>query len=553
LRTYGTLRREADYWVMDVEPHVAMMAKRVFSRVSREGRTLRLEHSPEACRQLDWLTKLYPLICEDRAQLDQIVAEHNARLAEAERILLPDYVPPAFEMAVAARDYQKTAAQLYLSLGRLLLCDPMGVGKTASAITALTNPATLPCVVICPVHLMRQWQAELAKFMPQLHTHILKRSTPYDLPQRDGRGPDVLITSYHRLSRGWAPVLREYVQSCVGDEAQELRHSDSQKYQSVQEIAEGCQFRMLLSGTPIHNYGGEMFNLLQILSPGCVGSREEFHREWCVDRGRNHALTDPTAFGSFLREQHLMLRRTRADVGRELPAVTRVIHTIDSDAKALDSIEGAAGELARTLLTSNVKGARMQAAGELDMLVRQATGIAKAPHVAAYVDLLLESGEPVILFAWHRACYDIWMQKLAHHRPAFYTGEESDSKKHSEIQRAISGETDLLIMSLRSGLGVNGLQERFKVAVFGELDWSPGVHEQCIARIHRDGQDEPVTVYFPLSESGSDPVIAEMLGLKRSQLEGLHGEGGLEPLQQTDPKEMLRKLAEMYFNKQRRS
>lgn len=42
-----------------------------------------------------------------------------------------------------------------------------------------------------------------------------------------------------------------------------------------------------------------------------------------------------------------------------------------------------------------------------------------------------------------------------------------------------------VIMSLRSGAGVDGLQKHSRVAVFGERDWSPQVHEQCIGRIRR--------------------------------------------------------------------
>jgi hypothetical protein len=57
--------------------------------------------------------------------------------------------------------------------------------------------------------------------------------------------------------------------------------------------------------------------------------------------------------------------------------------------------------------------------------------------------------------------------------------------------------------------------------VFAELDWSPGVHEQCIGRVYRDGQKEPVTAYFLISDTGSDPVVAEALGMKTEQVEGI--------------------------------
>jgi hypothetical protein len=59
------------------------------------------------------------------------------------------------------------------------------------------------------------------------------------------------------------------------------------------------------------------------------------------------------------------------------------------------------------------------------------------------------------------------------------------------------------------------------IAVFGELDWSPAVHEQCVGRLARDGQISPVIAYYLLSEHGSDPIVSDVLGVKRQQLEGI--------------------------------
>ena len=73
----------------------------------------------------------------------------------------------------------------------------------------------------------------------------------------------------------------------------------------------------------------------------------------------------------------------------------------------------------------------------------------------------------------------------------------------------------------RSGAGVDGLQGSSNVVVFGEIDWSPGVHEQCCGRVHRDGQDDPCSAYFLISDQGSDPIMAEVLGIKRDQIEGV--------------------------------
>ena len=116
-----------------------------------------------------------------------------------------------------------------------------------------------------------------------------------------------------------------------------------------------------------------------------------------------------------------MIRRSRADVGEELPELTRVVDTVDTDQKALDDVEDAAAQLAKIILgrsSINDKDARFRAGGELDWRLRQATGLAKAPHVAAFVKMLADSGEKIVLVGWHHAVYDIWSERFTDFIPA---------------------------------------------------------------------------------------------------------------------------------------
>ncbi len=219
-----------------------------------------------------------------------------------------------------------------------------------------------------------------------------------------------------------------------------------------------------------------------------------------------------------------MLRRTREDVNRELPPITHIPFDIDADPEALDSVKGTAAELAKLILSEapEKQGQRFQAAGKFDIILRQATGIAKAPYVADFVRMLIENGERVVLFGWHRAVYDIWMEKLADFKPVMYTGEESSTQKDESKRRFVEKETPLLIVSLRSGAGLDGLQHVCRTGVFGELDYSPGVHFQCAGRIFRDGQKDPVTMYYLNSTEGTDPIMIDILGIKKQQIDGIN-------------------------------
>lgn len=551
MRHYGNVRLDSKRgWIIMAEPHICLRMKRVFAKVEKTVGNIILSNTPENCRDLLWFIDRYPLAIGANylRALRRGAKEHRDHVLCLEEILSGKYQNHTFELAIPAREYQKQAAALWLKNKFLVLGDDVGVGKTGSAICGLTDPDTRPALVCTLAHLPRQWQGELTKFAPNLSTHILKSGIPYELPKINGNKPDVLICNYHKID-GWAHTLAGEMRSVIFDEVQELRRSDSNRYRGAVAVARKAKYALGLSATPVYNNGGEMFNVASALKADILGSKEEFTREWCT--GTKGAVKEPKAFGSFLRENGIMLRRTRADVKRELPAITHVLHTVESDIDVLDDIKSAAAQLARIILSDSKKdrGDSFTAAGKFDVLMRQATGIAKAPYVAEFVKLLLETGERVVLFGWHRAVYDIWAEKLAEYEPVFYTGEETGPQKEAAKQAFVEGKTPLMIISLRSGAGVDGLQHVCRTCVVGESDWSPGVLEQCCGRIYRDGQKDPVTAYYLMSDEGSDPIMTDILGLKKQQIDGINNpdQDIIERVANTS--DHVRKLAQQYMDK----
>lgn len=559
-------------WVVKAQPHVAIRVKRVFEKAAQfTAGEIKLADSLENCRELLWFLERYPLELgvSDRARLTERAAQHKERESLVDRMLTGQLAPRSFELALPPRDYQRVAADLWIQIGGLLLADDTGIGKTVSAIAALTDPRLRPAVVVTHMHLMRQWREQIARFAPGFVTHIVKGAQPYDLaaPARTKRGqlslpgsfPDVVILCYSRLS-GWSTTLAPLVNAVVYDEIQELRTGDSSnKGAAAYELSGSVGWRLGLSATPIYNYGSEIFNVLKAVAPpDSLGTKEEFHREHCGAsdaRGRAN-LKDAKAFGTWLRSAGIMLRRTRSEVGRELPDKIKISHEVESDSAPMKEIAGAAQQLAQMIVDRNGSTFdRMKAAGDFDMMLRHATGVGKAPYVAEFVRMLVEANdEPVVLFGWHRDVYSIWMERLADLNPALYTGSESEAQKAEAGRRFVEGETKLLIMSLRSGAGLDGLQfVRNAVVVFGELDWSPGVHSQCEDRVDRDGKQEPTVVYYLMSEDGSDPAIADVLGVKRAQVEALRNPDRdvLESLDKTGTRVLG--LAEKYLAKKTRA
>lgn len=564
-RTYGKLTFDGKHkqWVIECEPHVAIRLKRVFGKADeRQFGKIRISASIENSRDMEWFLDRYPLKAdsETRALLVDRAREHRERQSLVESLLATRRAPQEFKLALPPRQYQSVAAGLWLASRGLLLADDVGLGKTVTAIAGFNNPQCLPALVVTLTHLPPQWKNEIARFAPELNVHVLRKGKPYDLVGKRtlfAKFPDVIIANYHKLS-GWAETIAPLVRSVIFDECQELRRSEgsdgeefSKKYAAARFIAEAVEYKLGLSATPIYNFGGEMFNVLNILCPGQLGTWQEFLREWCEWGAAGKAsIKNPKAFGIYARDSGLMLRRTRQEVGRELPEITVVPHHIETDEEEFEKLRGRAVELAKLILRQrqDYKGQKMQASAEFDMRMRQATGIAKAPFVAEFVRFLAnDNAEPVVLYGWHREVYEIWNEKLSDLNPVMFTGTESPAQKEAAKQAFVSGESKVLIISLRSGAGLDGLQNACRIVVFGELDWSPGVHEQCIGRVHRDGQGQPVTVYYLISNSGADPVMCDVLGLKRQQIEGVRDPNADLVTKLQVNEDYIKRLAEKYL------
>jgi len=551
-RTYGRLELSpcGMYWcIEDLEPHVSIRLKQIFPRIPKHERgpfSLKRDNALDA--DLEWFTARYPLAMQQRDAQALTAGQHAflALQAEMERILQPAYESPSYiglRDGQIIRPYQAQAIEIAARGQGLLLGDECGLGKTFTGAGFCLAPERLPAVVVCQVHIQQQWLDVIKRFTT-LRGFPITRTRPYELPPAD-----IYVFRYSQLS-GWVDYFAKLgIRTVIFDEPQELRTgTTSARGAGAMELSRVAKYRIGLTATPIYNYGKEIFNVMSFIRPDVFGDWNDFYREYVGSTGK---LENPKAVGTYLREQYAFLRRTKADVGKEMPAVNKIVDIVETDEAPLRSID----DLARQLAIKSTTGAfieRGNAARELDLLVRQATGIAKARHVADVVRILVEGGEPVLLMGWHRAVYDIWLEQLKDLNPVMYTGSESGAQKTRAKEDFLAGRSNLIIMSLRSAAGLDGLQARCSTIVFGELDWSPGIHHQCIERLDREGQTSPVMAMFLVTNDGSDPPMMEILGLKASEAsQVIDPNVGVQSVH--SDKSHLRMLVERYLDRKTRA
>jgi SNF2 family DNA or RNA helicase len=553
IKTYGKFKADHQSQkliIEECEPHVSIKIKGLFKKIAvYQTPPYEFANTPENAADLMWLMQRYPLVIskKDLEYLTRANRVYNHLINEAERFLRPNYKPRPVRLnkGEEARHYQLQGKDLVSLVKRLLIADTFGLGKTLTSILCLLEPFSLPGIVAVQTHMTTQWKNQIERFT-DLKVHIIKGTKPYNLPPAD-----VYIIRYSCLS-GWVNIIAEgRFKTAIYDEIQELRGADSAKHHAGRSLSAGVEKAIGLSATPIYNLGSEIFNILDLLKPGCLGRQVDFLREWCAPLGNGKSIVgDPQALGQYLRANNIMLRRTRSEVGRELPPINKIIIPVDYDTEEVKKAEDIAKMLAIKVTTGSFTQ-RGEAARQLDLLARRITGVSKAKHVAGYIKMLLESGERVVLAGWHREVYDIWLKELEDYKPVMYTGSETTRQKEEAFRKFNDKETNIFIISLRSGAGLDGLQHSCDLIAHGEFDWSPEVHNQLNGRVDRDRKEEQkqVTALYFASEYGSDPLIINLLGLKAAQSFGIM-DPDAEPAEQLSDDGRLKKLAQFYLDKQ---
>lgn len=550
-------------WKLTAVPGVLQTIKRIFPGTEGRRGCCFFYNNKRICADLNWVMLRYNIEIADPERWESSYQEavtHMERIRQFSH--KPDKIVPPATFKGELKEFQKEGLAYLVNAERTLLADEMGLGKTAQALAFLAEKNAYPAIIIVPPHLIKNWENEIDKFikLPEIQgeqlsifgdstnykkVHVIKGLKPYELPNAN------IYIMHYSLLRGWLHIFEEPLfKAVIFDEIQELRHTKTQKYSAASLLAQNTPYCIGLSGTPIYNRGGEIWSVMNIIEYHCLGDWESFTREWCSGYGTDIVLS-PDILGDYLKDEGLMLRRRKQEVLTELPPKRRVVQTIDFDSGQYSNLIQSAIEKAKQI--ESIKDVMER--GRLTRIIvndsRQAIGIAKAPYVASFVKMLLEAGESLLLFAYHHAVFDIYMEELQSFGPVRITGKESIVQKQDAVNKFMNGETNVCMISLRAAAGLN--LQRATVVVFGELDWSPAIHSQAEDRAHRIGQTDSVLSYYLVAEEGTDETIQEFLGLKISQFNGLMGDGGESEedkvIAQTVASEHMKKIVNKLKNK----
>jgi len=434
-------------------------------------------------------------------------------------------------------NFQKEGLDFLLkSSGNALLADEMGLGKTVQTLSYVsTEKQTFPVLIVAPLVTLNNWEREIEKFLKKKSRNgrILESESPSVTLIRTGKSKelpitDIYVINYELLLKRSDDLEKVGIRTIVCDEVHNLRSKTTQKYKAVKKLAAlpTVQYRIGLSGTPIYNRGSEIWPIIDILKPGLLGSFKEFCEYFCYvnDKGKAIVLENKRASLRNELQKHVMLRRKKADVLKELKDKVRYKEVIASDTEfyfeELDKIWKKLEAEQKEAQTEFSKSASYHRAIQSE---RQIAGVAKLPHVINFVKNIMEIEESVVVFCHHKVIHKLLHESLQEFSPVSIIGGQSDDKRQDQIDKFQKGESKLMIAGIRAGnVGIN--LTRAKYVIFAELDWSPAIHRQAEDRLHRIGQKNTVFAYYLIGNGTLDDHVASILVDKSYEIDAIMDE-----------------------------
>ena len=431
-------------------------------------------------------------------------------------------------------NFQKEGLDFLLkSSGNALLADEMGLGKTVQTLSYVaTEKQSFPLLVVAPLVTLNNWEREIEKFLKKKSRNgrILDSSSPSVTLIRTGKSKelpktDIYVINYELLFKRSDDLSKVGIKTLVCDEVHNLRSKTTQKYKSVKKLAAlpSVTYRIGLSGTPIYNRGSEIWPIIDILKPGLLGSFKEFCEYFCYVNEKGKAIVLENKRASLRNElqKHVMLRRKKSDVLKELKDKVRYKEVIASDTDyyldELDKIWKKLEDEQKSAETEFSKSASYHRAIQSE---RQIAGVAKLPHVINFVKNIMEIEESVVVFCHHKVIHKLLHESLQEFSPVSIIGGQTDSFRQSQIDKFQKGESKLMVAGIRAGnVGIN--LTRAKYVIFAELDWSPAIHRQAEDRLHRIGQKNTVFAYYLIGNGTLDDHVANILVDKSYEIDAI--------------------------------
>ena len=503
--------------------------------------------------------------------------------------------------------HQKKALSRVLKEPYFALFMEQGTGKTAVAIKAIEKGYKAGRIhrvlIFVPNTIVMNWEIELQQFLdlPD-NSYVIETLSPKKREKRvqalnnflsqdleflslkklkalgyTGKKKEILkkhkpklmilLTNYEKSWAMEKEIKRFNPHMLILDESQWVKERTTQTAKSIYRMTRKCDYRLLLTGTPIVNGYEDLFMQYQIMDQNIFGSRyADFEDQYIVKGGYMGydivGYQNEDELKEIIKDTSF---RVRLRDCVDLPPISYRYITCELNKKA----QKAYSELDKEMLTQLEQTSSEISRKELKRICRE-RGIEYGPResyslllmkASPYISnitscelaitkimrlqqisggfITLDSGEvvciskdklqlaidevnkasrPVVIFCQYIPEIEMIhkeLSKLKRNGKKLRVESFRDTKKRTRIYKQFQeGKIDVLVLQIQSGsVGLN-LQRSNKL-IFYSWSFSSEKYVQAISRIERAGQKNPMEVVHLIAEGTKDMEILEAIRVKR--------------------------------------
>jgi SWI/SNF-related matrix-associated actin-dependent regulator of chromatin subfamily A-like protein 1 len=392
--------------------------------------------------------------------------------------------------------HQEEAKQFLLANRRCILADQPRVGKTLPAAAAALQH--LPAIVVCPAIAKTVWEAAFNKLDPSVPVKVINGKKQAAEIICSG----VTIVNYDILS---SVTTFSGIKTVVFDECHRLKNNKAIRTKAAMLMMKKIDRVYALSGTPIPNRPIELWPILHglgIYRGGWFDFAARYAKMWSAPWGMDVSGASNIPELKALMRPHV-LRRKKEDIFMDYkqPQVSLVTFDLPVDKREQQFDADA--------LVANPNA--LMAFEGLAEIMKEA-GMRKIKAASEFISDLLQSGEPIVVFAHHKDVVHGLVEELKDHKPVVVVGDTPSAKRTENIAAFQSGQTKVIvgnIAAMSEGVDLSAAD----TIVFVECTWSTSALEQASSRVENINKSgiKPVIYLLTIRASLDHNVLAKVL------------------------------------------
>jgi hypothetical protein len=423
--------------------------------------------------------------------------------------------------------YQRRAVSFIKDQRRCGLFLDMGLGKTSSALTAVSDLrdefAIHKVLIVAPLRVANSvWAQEVRKWAHLKHLRV-SVCTGSQKARLVALQADADVFVINRENIAWLVERLAFkwpFDMVIIDESSSFKNPSSQRFKAMRRVLARTEYMVLLTGTPSPNGLLDLWSQIYMIDFGqtlgrtMTAYKQRFFeadfmgykftpREGSADK--IHSLIAPSVI-------HMS-----AEDYLDLPKRIDLIESVDLDRETLAKYN----EFEETLLAELDNGEEVEAATAAvlaNKLLQFSNGamytdtngnwsVIHTGKFDALAEIIEENPNENLLVAYN---YRFDLELLT----ARFPNAVVLDKSQETIDRWNRGEIKMLLAHPASaGHGLN-LQEGGSVIVWFGLTWSLELYQQFNARLHRQGQTKPVRILHVVAKKTIDERVLSVLSSK---------------------------------------